>query len=204
MTVKDLKAAQTALWLNWPILSLLSLSTSFSGLSIYYLYQKCDPLLQGRITSRDQVKKSSCFRHIQFFSFLFLSSQLMPIFVVDVMGDLHGLPGLFVAGIFSASLSSVSAAVNSLSAVTLEDYVKPLYMYIKKYPLSDRKSTFLSKLFALLYGLLCIGVAFIAQLLGGVLQASLTIFGVVGGPLLGLFTLGMFVPQANQRVIFCL
>lgn len=126
----------------------------------------------------------------------------MPIFVVDVMGDLPGLPGLFVAGIFSASLSSVSAAVNSLSAVTLEDYIKPLYFYVKKHPLSDGKSTFLSKFIALLYGLLCIGVAFIAQLLGGVLQASLTIFGVVGGPLLGLFTLGMFVPRGNQRVIF--
>lgn len=55
----------------------------------------------------------------------------------------------------------------------------------------------------MLYGIICIGVAFGAQLLGGVLQASLTVFGVVGGPLFGLFTLGMFAPRANQRVRFC-
>lgn len=54
LTVKDLKSAQLAVWLNWPILSFLSLSTSLSGLVIYYYYRKCDPLEQGRINSRDQ------------------------------------------------------------------------------------------------------------------------------------------------------
>lgn len=48
----------------------------------------------------------------------------MPLLVVDAMGNMPGLPGIFVSGIFSASLSSVSAAMNSLAAVTLEDYVK--------------------------------------------------------------------------------
>lgn len=103
LTVKSLRKSQQALWLNWPILSLLSLSTSFSGLALYYYYQNCDPLLQGRISSRD---------------------QLMPIFIVDAMSHLPGVSGLFVSGIFSASLSTVSAAVNSLAAVTLEDYIK--------------------------------------------------------------------------------
>lgn len=55
LTVKDLKASQMALWLNWPILTLLSLSTAFSGLSLFYYYGKCDPVLQQRISSRDQV-----------------------------------------------------------------------------------------------------------------------------------------------------
>lgn len=48
-------------------------------------------------------------------------------------------------------------------------------------------------------GLFCIGVAFLARHLGAVLQAALTIFGVVGGPVLGLYTLGMFSESANQR-----
>ena len=34
-----------------------------------------------------------------------------------------GLSGLFVSGIFSGSLSTVSSALNSLAAVTLQDYV---------------------------------------------------------------------------------
>ena len=50
----------------------------------------------------------------------------MPFYVMDTMGDIPGLAGLFVAGLFSAALSTVSAAVNSLAAVTMEDYFKVL------------------------------------------------------------------------------
>ena len=59
----------------------------------------------------------------------------------------------------------------------------------------------LTKLLSLGYGLLCLAVAYVVSKVGSsVLQASLTIFGAVGGPLLGVFTLGMFSTGANQRV----
>lgn len=180
LTVKSLKGAQTALWWNWPILSALSLSTSFSGLVIYYFYQKCDPLLSERITSRD---------------------QNMAIYVMDALGHIPGVAGLFVSGIFSASLSSVSSCLNSLAAVTLEDYFKPLYLAIMRKPfeMTPSRSALPSKIIAGVYGVVCIGTAFLAQRIGGILQVSLTIFGVVGGPLLGLFTLGMSTKEANEK-----
>lgn len=118
-------------------------------------------------------------------------------FYFEALGHLPGISGMFVAGIFSGALSSVSATLNSLSAVTLEDYVKPLYQKIKKKPW-ENTSAFLSKVIACIFGVICIGGAFLAQLLGGVLQASLTLFGVIGGPLLALFTLGMTTEIANE------
>jgi len=83
----------------------------------------------------------------------------------------------------------------------LEDYLKPLYLLIMKKPLemSPSRSAFPSKVIAGIYGIVCIGTAFLAQHVGGILQVSLTIFGVVGGPLLGLFTLGMGMPEANEK-----
>ncbi|KAI4465484.1 sodium-coupled monocarboxylate transporter [Holotrichia oblita] len=178
LTIRSLKNAQKALWLNLPILSILSFSTSFAGLSIYSRYFDCDPVSAKIIASND---------------------QLMPYFVVDSMGHIPGLSGIFVAGIFSASLSTISAGLNSMAAVTMEDYFKPIYRRCKRKDITEGLNSALTKLFACSYGMACIAIAFLAQYLGGVLQASLTIFGVVGGPLLGVFTLGMFTTFANQR-----
>ena len=55
LTVNSLRKAQRSLWLNWPILTALSLTTSFAGISMYSRYANCDPLLEKRIRSPDQV-----------------------------------------------------------------------------------------------------------------------------------------------------
>lgn len=46
---------------------------------------------------------------------------------------------------------------------------------------------------AFTFGLSSIGVAFIAEQFTSVLTASMTIFGIIGGPILGMFTLGEFI-----------
>ncbi|KAM7027484.1 sodium-dependent multivitamin transporter [Passerculus sandwichensis] len=120
------------------------------------------------------------------------SDQLVLFFVMDVLRDLPGLPGLFVACLFSGALSTISSAFNSLATVTMEDLVRPHLP-----GLSESRATLLSKLLALGYGLLCLGMAYVSSMLGPVLQAAISIFGMVGGPLLGLFCLGMFFPCAN-------
>ena len=52
------------------------------------------------------------------------SLQLLPFMVMDRLTFLPGLPGLFVACLFSASLSSISSGLNALAIVILEDILK--------------------------------------------------------------------------------
>ena len=52
----------------------------------------------------------------------------------------------------------------------------------------------------MLYGFLCLALTVVAAQLGDVLQAALGLFGMIGGPLLGLFFLGIAVPFANWIV----
>uniref|UniRef100_A0A673JAL0 Sodium-coupled monocarboxylate transporter 1-like n=1 Tax=Sinocyclocheilus rhinocerous TaxID=307959 RepID=A0A673JAL0_9TELE len=48
------------------------------------------------------------------------------------------------------------------------------------------------------YGGVCIGMAGVASLMGNILQAALSIFGMISGPLLGLYLLGMFFRCVNS------
>lgn len=173
LSTNTIKNAQRAIWLQLPILATLSFSTSFAGLVLYAYYKGCDPVKLGRIVKGD---------------------QLLPLFVVETMSNIPGLAGLFISGIFSGSLSTMSSAINSLAAVTLEDYIK------KVVDVKAESETCILKALAIGYGLVSILLTFLVEFLGpGVLQASLTIFGVVGGPLLGLFSLGMMTTRANQK-----
>ena len=177
LATQNLASAQRALWIQWPILAALSMTTSYAGLVIYAYYKECDPLSLGRIAKSD---------------------QLLPLFVIDTMSGYPGMAGLFISGIFSGSLSTVSSAINSLAAVTLEDYIKS-FVTVK-----EESETLILKSLAFAYGVGCLLLTFLVEYLGaGILQASLTIFGVVGGPLLGLFSLGMMTTRANEKGALC-
>uniref|UniRef100_A0A665XEK9 Sodium-dependent multivitamin transporter n=1 Tax=Echeneis naucrates TaxID=173247 RepID=A0A665XEK9_ECHNA len=115
-------------------------------------------------------------------------------FVMDMLQGLPGLPGLFVACLFSAALSTISSAFNSLATVTMEDLIKPHFP-----AMTEARATLLSKALAMSYGLLCLAMAYVTHLMGdSVLQMALKIFGILGGPILGLFSLGIFFPWANS------
>lgn len=121
--------------------------------------------------------------------------QLLPFYTVSKLAVYPGVPGLIIAGIFSGSLSTVSSFVNSLSAVTLEDYLKPVF---QKTSFFKNNEILITKILAFFYGCLCISLTYVADKMVGLLQASLTLFGVVGGPLLMLFTVGMCFPSTNS------
>lgn len=89
-------------------------------------------------------------------------------FVMDMLQGLPGLPGLFVACLFSAALSTISSAFNSLATVTMEDLIKPQFP-----AMTEARATLLSKALAMSYGLLCLAMAYLTHLMGdSVLQVS--------------------------------
>lgn len=117
---------------------------------------------------------------------------------MDVFRNTPGLPGLFVAGIFSAALSSLSTGLNSLSAVILEDFIKPQV----KEPLSERTINYIMRGVVLISGFSCVALVFIVEHLGAVLQMSMSISGITNGPLFGIFIMGLTIPWINAKSAF--
>uniref|UniRef100_A0AAQ4S611 Solute carrier family 5 member 6 n=1 Tax=Gasterosteus aculeatus aculeatus TaxID=481459 RepID=A0AAQ4S611_GASAC len=124
--------------------------------------------------------------------------QMVIYFVMDMLEGFPGLPGLFVACLFSAALSTISSAFNSLATVTMEDLVKPHVP-----AMTEARATLVSKALGWLFTSYApiTAVTFLTEraLIVVVfdLQVALKLFGMVGGPVLGLFCLGMFFPWAN-------
>ena len=168
-----LKDAQIALWLNVPGLWLILLLGSFVGLFMGAFYEKCDPLKAGFVKN---------------------GNQMLPMFVMDILGDIPGLPGLFVAGLFSAALSTISSGLNAISALLLEDVIRA-YWFKNMLEAKARRCT---QILALVFGVICLGLTVICSYLGNVLEVAMSLFGMLAGPILGVFTLGMFFPWANK------
>ncbi|KAM4840298.1 sodium-coupled monocarboxylate transporter 1 [Urocitellus parryii] len=164
--------AKLSLYINLVGLWIILVCSVFCGLALYSRYHDCDPWTAKKVSAAD---------------------QLMPYLVLDILQDYPGVPGLFVACAYSGTLSTVSSSINALAAVTVEDLIKPHFR-----SLSERSLSWISQGMSVLYGALCIGMAALASLMGTLLQAALSIFGMVGGPLLGLFSLGILVPFANS------
>ena len=144
------------------------------GVLVYAKYAGCDPIQLKLIEKPD---------------------QLVPFFIMDTMAKVPGLPGLFVASVFSGSLSTLSSGVNALTTVTWDDLLKRYFKTTSK-----KKILYINKFTALLYGIMTIVIAFIVGRLGTVLQASLSLSGSVTGPLFALFCLGIFFPFVNWKV----
>ncbi|XP_068732400.1 sodium-coupled monocarboxylate transporter 1-like [Montipora capricornis] len=177
LAAKSNKEAKLAVWINLP-LSIFAVSLcALCGCVIYAFYADCDPISSNLIKKGDQI---------------------LPYFVMHVLGSFYVIPGLFMACLFSGTLSTVSSGLNSLAAVVLEDFMKPLWAYRRK-ELTEIEATLYSKLLALGFGVVTVALSFLATQMGAILQTFYSVFGVVGGPVVGVFCLGMFTRRANSR-----
>nr|XP_019560668.2 sodium-coupled monocarboxylate transporter 1-like [Aedes albopictus] len=174
LSLPSLADARKALILFTIGMICLMMTCFYNGLLIYATFHDCDPLTTKLAKEKD---------------------QLLPILVMKVFGDYPGMAGLFISGIFSASLSSLSTGLNSLAAVVLEDFVKPFLGF----DLTERQTRYLMRGTVLLFGVIAVALVMVVEKLGTVLQLSMSLVPISLGPLLGVFLMGMLLPWINAK-----
>ncbi|KAG8007607.1 Sodium-coupled monocarboxylate transporter 1 [Nibea albiflora] len=196
ISCKTLGHAKMSLYVNmvglWVTVSL----AVFSGLTMFSIYKNCDPLANGDISTPDQTvlqENVYCGHERVNSEHNMFVHQLLPYLVMDILADYPGIPGLFVAAAYSGTLSTVSSSINALVAVTMEDFVLPVCKN-----LTPKQVTWMNMGLSVFFGALCIGMAGVASLMESILQAALSIFGMISGPLLGLYLLGMLFRTSNS------
>ncbi|XP_053690514.1 sodium-coupled monocarboxylate transporter 1-like isoform X2 [Sabethes cyaneus] len=173
MSLPNLKKAKMSIGMFTIGMGVFVSVCCYAGLLIYAHYYQCDPMSVGFVKTDD---------------------QLFPHYVMEIVGHLQGIPGLFIAGVFGAALSSLSVVLNSTSAVLLEDILKGLFRV--------NPSPFVANIFVrgsvVVLGLAAMGCLFVIEKLGGILSVATSLSAIAAGTTCGIFTLGMLIPWSNS------
>src|SRR5690606_1128311 len=101
-----------------------------------------------------------------------------------------------IAAIIAAAMSNISAALNSLASATIVDIALPIFGDRLR---GDEVRLRASKIATVAWGVVLIGIAFLARTWGSVLEAGLAIASVPLGALLGVFSLGVLTTRVSQN-----
>ncbi|KAM3967594.1 sodium-coupled monocarboxylate transporter 2 [Aphomia sociella] len=168
LSLPNLQSSKRAVWGFLFGVTFIVLICAYSGLLAFARYYDCDPLNSKLALAKDQI---------------------LPLLVMDILAEWKGMPGIFVAGVFSAALSSLSTGLNSMAAVVLEDFWKPFFR-----TLSHRETQLLMRAVVVVLGFISLGLVFVVERLGSVLQLAMSLSSASMGPLTAIFLMGIFLP----------
>ena len=173
LTVKDVPAAAKSMWMQIAAGCVSSTLCFFIGLGIWAYYQS---------NGAD-------------FPALARNDQIFPVFIASKLPT--GLAGLALAGIAAASVSTLSANMNSTAAAFATDFYARLF--------KGRNTLFCGKLASLVCGIL--GCAFAIFLANANIASAYEQFqrylGMLTAGLACLFLMGRFMPRINGVGAVC-
>jgi Na+/proline symporter len=121
------------------------------------------------------------------------------VFIHFILNNLpRGLIGLLLAVILSAAMSSTASELNALASTTTMD----LYKRNVREEKSEKHFVKASKWFTLLWGLIAISIACVANLFENLIELVNIIGSIFYGNVLGIFLLAFFFKKVNGNSVF--
>ncbi|EGT30047.1 hypothetical protein CAEBREN_01710 [Caenorhabditis brenneri] len=178
MAMPSLKSAQKVVLLNIVCNTIILVSYVSVGFLIYAHYQDCHPKIAN-------------------------ANELLPQFVIDVISQYPGSVGLFAAAVYSAGISTLSASFTAVSSIVIND-IWNVYRVHRGLPALDTEQVHTAmRYLPLALSFVSIFVALLCNMLQSfILQVSFIVFGAGGGPVLGSFIVGLFIPRVKGKAAF--
>jgi SSS family transporter len=115
-----------------------------------------------------------------------------------------GLAGLTIAAILAAAMANLSAALNSLAATTVVDFLHGRSKESGGQPLpngrgSEGRALWQARVATVGWAAVLLAIGIMARRWGSVLEAGLTIASIPSGALLGVFLLGVLLRKPRGR-----
>lgn len=169
MTAKSLKECQNAMRLKAAVSLTMALCLASIGLLFSVYYSQHPEELQG-LARRDAI---------------------LPHFAVRHLGA--GLPGLVIASLFAAAMSTLSGGLNSLATVTVIDFYRRLWRKSEE----ELHYVRVSRMATLGWGAIATVAALFAERLGELFVAYAKVNSYLGGVILAIFLLGMLTRRVD-------
>ncbi|KAK8788131.1 hypothetical protein V5799_022096 [Amblyomma americanum] len=119
--------------------------------------------------------------------------QIVPYYINKSTSAIDGVRGLFMAGVVSASISTVSSIVNSHAAVLFVDIVSP------NFHVSEKKSPLVVAALAAASGMVMTLLGLLVPYAGSAARFCISLYSAASGPFTGIVILAFLFPWANTK-----
>ena len=85
------------------------------------------------------------------------------------MGDVPCITGIFMAGVLSGALSTVSSGLSSLAAIAFQDFIQA-GCQVK---ISEKRATLVTKALSAGFGVLCYATVYLIKYVPGVVKVNM-------------------------------
>ena len=109
----------------------------------------------------------------------------------------NGVSGLLLAALIAGTMSTLSADLNSLGSVLLEDYYKRIFRAS-----GEVRQLWFSRIVTLVTGIACVLLAMGFTRIQSMADATLDFVSLVGGGVLGMFLLGICTRRATAKGLY--
>ncbi|MBR1789284.1 MAG: sodium/solute symporter [Bacteroidaceae bacterium] len=171
LTTKDVKSAKQGIWMNGLMSVFISVVFYFIGTGLYTFFKTHPAELDFTMAKGDAI-------------FPFFMMSQMP----------QGIAGLLIAAIFAATMSTISANINSVSTAFSIDFWKRF-----RPQTSDREMLRVARVTCVIAGFIGVGIALLMATwnIMSLLDYFNTILGLLTSGLGGLFFMGLFMKRVN-------